>query len=96
MKLENAQPYFRIGIPLFMLMTIPLTIWIATTFRDPNIKAYNPLVADLNGDKKIDQDDFLLFQNAYLESNSIADLNQDSRVDSEDFALFAKFYQPKK
>lgn len=95
MKLEDAQPYFRVGIPLFVLMTIPLTIWVAVTFRDPNIKAYSSAMADLNGDKKVNASDLQIFQASYLGGSSKADLNSDGQVDSGDFALFSKFYKPR-
>lgn len=94
-KLEKAQPYFKIGIPLFVLFTIPLTIWIAVTFRDPSIKAFNAQTMDLNKDGRLDDSDWQLFQEDYLAGDFRADTNQDGRVDSSDFALFSKFYKPK-
>jgi hypothetical protein len=95
-RLEAAQPYFKIGIPLFVLLVIPLTIWIAIAFRDPNIKAFNSQNMDLNKDKKLDENDWQLFQEDYLSGDLRADVNQDERVDSTDFALFSKYFKPKK
>lgn len=94
-RLQKAQPYFKIGIPLFVLFTIPLTVWIAIAFRDPNIRAYNNQTMDFNGDKKLDGTDWQLFQQDYLAGDLKADINTDGRVDSSDFALFSKFYKPK-
>ena len=75
-----------------VFLTIPLTMWVATTFRDPNIKAYSTKNADFNDDGKVNEDDLSLFENSYLASDPKADINADGRVDSEDFALFKKFY----
>lgn len=78
-----------------VFLTIPLTMWVATTFRDPNIKAYSTKNADFNSDNKVNEMDLELFQSRYLEADPKADINSDGRVDSEDFALFKKFYPVK-
>ncbi len=78
-----------------VFLTIPLTMWVAITFRDPNIKAYSSRNADFNSDGKVNESDLALFENSYLASDPKADINGDGRVDSVDFALFKKFYPVK-
>lgn len=95
MRLSTFQKFFKLIFPVMVFLTIPLTIWVATTFRDPNIKAYSARSADFNSDGKVNDADLQLFETSYLASDSKADINGDGRVDSEDFALFKKFYPVK-
>lgn len=96
MRLSTFQGLFKIGFPILVFLTIPLTIWVAITFRDPNAKAYTKKNADFNSDNKVDAKDLEMFQNSYLASDPKADINGDGRVDSLDFALFKKFYSGNK
>jgi hypothetical protein len=96
MRLSTFQTVFKIGFPVFVLLTVPLTLWVATTFRDPNIKAYSSRNADFNADGTVDATDLQLFESSYLALEPKADINADGRVDSSDFALFSKFYRGEK
>lgn len=57
-------------------------------------------VGDLNGDFKVDGNDFLVFMNAYVSYNSVngsqyssfADFNFDGKIDSNDFFAFLNAY----
>lgn len=48
---------------------------------------------DLDRNKQIDSDDFLLFLTLYSEQRLAADLTQDGRLDSSDFLFFASCFE---
>jgi len=96
MRLSTFQGLFKVGFPVLLFLTIPLTLWVAITFRDPNIKAYSAKNADFNQDNKVDNSDLQLFESSYLAGETSADINGDGRVDSGDFALFSKYFRGEK